>query len=133
MPEEQARFRRAIFLAVPFGANIGGVGAPIGTPPNVIAYATGEIPSKSMAKVGFLIGLFAVVVLMALYQIYNTLYPAGDGDLSRFREFTALGINAEIHAVRANTRPQRITLARLDIFVHDTVPAAQPRYAAKTR
>ena len=48
---------------------------PVSTPPNVIAYATGEITSKSMAKVGVLIGLFAVIVLMALYQIYNSLYP----------------------------------------------------------
>ena len=38
LPEEQAPFRRAVYLAVPFGANIGGVGTPIGTPPNAIAF-----------------------------------------------------------------------------------------------
>jgi sodium-dependent dicarboxylate transporter 2/3/5 len=32
------RFRRALVLAVAFGANIGGIGTPIGTPPNAIAY-----------------------------------------------------------------------------------------------
>ncbi len=31
------RFHRALVLAVPFGANIGGIGTPIGTPPNAIA------------------------------------------------------------------------------------------------
>jgi len=31
------RFHRAVILAVPFGANIGGIGTPIGTPPNAIA------------------------------------------------------------------------------------------------
>ena len=31
------RFRRGLILAVPFAANIGGVGTPIGTPPNAIA------------------------------------------------------------------------------------------------
>ncbi len=33
------RFRKAIVLAVPFAANIGGIGTPIGTPPNAIAMA----------------------------------------------------------------------------------------------
>jgi sodium-dependent dicarboxylate transporter 2/3/5 len=37
LPEEE-RFRYALILAVPFGANIGGIGTPIGTPPNAIAY-----------------------------------------------------------------------------------------------
>jgi solute carrier family 13 (sodium-dependent dicarboxylate transporter), member 2/3/5 len=32
------RFRLALLLAVPFGANVGGIGTPIGTPPNAIAY-----------------------------------------------------------------------------------------------
>jgi len=35
---QDARFRRALVLAVAFGANIGGIGTPIGTPPNAIAY-----------------------------------------------------------------------------------------------
>lgn len=35
---EGDRFHKAIVLAVPFGANIGGIGTPIGTPPNAIAY-----------------------------------------------------------------------------------------------
>lgn len=34
----QNRFRRAILLAVAFGANLGGLGTPIGTPPNAIAF-----------------------------------------------------------------------------------------------
>lgn len=37
LPAEE-RFRYALILAVPFGANIGGIGTPIGTPPNAIAY-----------------------------------------------------------------------------------------------
>jgi sodium-dependent dicarboxylate transporter 2/3/5 len=32
------RFRVAVVLAVAFGANIGGIGTPIGTPPNAIAF-----------------------------------------------------------------------------------------------
>ena len=48
---------------------------PVSTPPNAIAYATGEIPSRSMAKVGVLIGLFAVACLTVMYQLYNALHP----------------------------------------------------------
>jgi sodium-dependent dicarboxylate transporter 2/3/5 len=32
------RFRSAVLLAIAFGANIGGIGTPIGTPPNAIAF-----------------------------------------------------------------------------------------------
>lgn len=35
-----SRFQRALVLAVPFGANIGGIGTPIGTPPNAVALAS---------------------------------------------------------------------------------------------
>lgn len=38
MPEDD-NFHRAVILAVPFGANIGGIGTPIGTPPNAVAMA----------------------------------------------------------------------------------------------
>jgi sodium-dependent dicarboxylate transporter 2/3/5 len=38
IPPEQ-RFSRGVVLAVPFGANIGGLGTPIGTPPNAVAFA----------------------------------------------------------------------------------------------
>lgn len=33
------KYHRGLILAVPFGANIGGIGTPIGTPPNAVAYA----------------------------------------------------------------------------------------------
>ncbi len=36
LPPED-KFHRAVILAVPFGANIGGIGTPIGTPPNAVA------------------------------------------------------------------------------------------------
>lgn len=38
MPQDE-RFHKAVILAVPFGANIGGIGTPIGTPPNAVAMA----------------------------------------------------------------------------------------------
>lgn len=36
LPSED-QYHRAVILAVPFGANIGGIGTPIGTPPNAVA------------------------------------------------------------------------------------------------
>ncbi len=36
LPSED-KYHRAVILAVPFGANIGGIGTPIGTPPNAVA------------------------------------------------------------------------------------------------
>ncbi|MHC4948472.1 MAG: SLC13 family permease [Planctomycetota bacterium] len=36
LPPED-RFRKALVLAIPFSANVGGIGTPIGTPPNAIA------------------------------------------------------------------------------------------------
>ncbi len=38
LPEDD-QFHKAVILAVPFGANIGGIGTPIGTPPNAVAMA----------------------------------------------------------------------------------------------
>ncbi|MEO0515400.1 MAG: DASS family sodium-coupled anion symporter [Planctomycetota bacterium] len=38
LPEDD-KFHKAVILAVPFGANIGGIGTPIGTPPNAVAMA----------------------------------------------------------------------------------------------
>jgi len=37
--DHRDQFRKALVLAVPFAANIGGIGTPIGTPPNAIALA----------------------------------------------------------------------------------------------
>lgn len=36
LPEKEP-FRKALILGIPFAANIGGVGTPIGSPPNIIA------------------------------------------------------------------------------------------------
>lgn len=40
-----------------------GMALPISTPPNAIAYATGEVPVKYMAQVGVLVGLFGTLLL----------------------------------------------------------------------
>lgn len=57
---ERATFRMAILLAVPFGANIGGIGTPIGTPPNAIAYG---VLNQAGYEVTFLTWMLVAVPL----------------------------------------------------------------------
>ncbi|TGL61653.1 SLC13 family permease [Leptospira sarikeiensis] len=37
--DTKEKFRKAILIGIPFAANLGGIGTPIGSPPNVIAFA----------------------------------------------------------------------------------------------
>ncbi|TGK17299.1 DASS family sodium-coupled anion symporter [Leptospira fluminis] len=39
LPKEE-NFRKAILIGIPFAANLGGIGTPIGSPPNIIAFAS---------------------------------------------------------------------------------------------
>jgi sodium-dependent dicarboxylate transporter 2/3/5 len=55
------RFHRGVILAVPFGANIGGIGTPIGTPPNAVAL--GRLRDAGMS-IGFIEWMMAVMPLM---------------------------------------------------------------------
>ena len=63
------KFHRAVILAVPFGANIGGVGTPIGTPPNAVALA-------ALRQAGYDIG-FVDWMLMAVPLAVLLLIVAG--------------------------------------------------------
>lgn len=37
--DKSEKFRKAVLIGIPFAANLGGIGTPIGSPPNVIAFA----------------------------------------------------------------------------------------------
>ncbi|MGI5835007.1 MAG: SLC13 family permease [Chloroflexota bacterium] len=56
MMPAHAPFRKALVLGIPFAANIGGIGTPIGTPPNAIAIA-------NLARAGFRISFLEWMVL----------------------------------------------------------------------
>jgi len=60
------KFHRAVILAVPFGANIGGVGTPIGTPPNAVALAALR---QSGYDIGFVDWMLMAVPLATLLLI----------------------------------------------------------------
>lgn len=65
-PED--RFRVAMVLAIPFSANIGGIGTPVGTPPNAIAIG-------QLAQSGITIS-FGKWMLMALPGVIVLLFIA---------------------------------------------------------
>lgn len=70
---EGARFRTALLLAIPFAANIGGIGTPIGTPPNAVAI--GQLEQMRGIHIGFADWmLFAIPLLLgALGALWITL------------------------------------------------------------
>ncbi|MBQ8656122.1 MAG: SLC13/DASS family transporter [Prevotella sp.] len=47
---------------------------PISTPPNALAYATGYVEQKQMAKMGFIIGLISMVLGFGLVYLMGTLH-----------------------------------------------------------
>lgn len=73
-------FRLAILLAVPFGANIGGIGTPIGTPPNAIAYS---VLNEAGYRVTFVTWMLvavplAVVLLVAAGLLLHLMFRPSD-------------------------------------------------------
>ncbi|MEM6506355.1 MAG: DASS family sodium-coupled anion symporter [Planctomycetota bacterium] len=77
------KYHRGLVLAVPFGANIGGVGTPIGTPPNAVAYAAinaaggpGTITFLQWMMMGVPLALMLLVLVGQL--LYRTHRPASD-------------------------------------------------------
>ena len=67
----------ALSLSIPLAANIGGIGTPIGTPPNAIAlkYLTGENTIGFGEWMSFAVP-FVVVLLLFSWVMLNVFYPS---------------------------------------------------------
>ncbi|MEX0742320.1 MAG: DASS family sodium-coupled anion symporter, partial [Phycisphaeraceae bacterium] len=66
LPEGE-RFGHALILAVPFGANIGGIGTPIGSPPNAIALGSLQSAGINITFVDWMIvGVPLALILLAV-------------------------------------------------------------------
>jgi solute carrier family 13 (sodium-dependent dicarboxylate transporter), member 2/3/5 len=102
------RYRMALLLAVPFGANIGGIGTPIGTPPNAIAYGVLNQAGYAVSFLGWmLVAVPLAVMLLALTGLI--LYAA-------FRPTATLDL--EVHAgAEAMSTAGRRTLAILAVAI----------------
>jgi sodium-dependent dicarboxylate transporter 2/3/5 len=59
-----------LILAVTFAASLG-MALPISTPPNALAYASGHIETKQMAKVGVVLGVVGLLVTFAMLYILH--------------------------------------------------------------
>ncbi|MBO4398339.1 MAG: SLC13/DASS family transporter [Bacteroidaceae bacterium] len=70
----------ALALAIPIGANIGGIGTPIGTPPNSIALSYLSDPNGLNMQIGFgqwmaVMCPFVIVLLLIAWFILKTMFP----------------------------------------------------------
>lgn len=78
LPQED-KYHRAVILAVPFGANIGGVGTPIGTPPNAVALAAIRQAGYEVGFVDWMLMAVPLATLLLLVSgllLYYFFHPA---------------------------------------------------------
>jgi sodium-dependent dicarboxylate transporter 2/3/5 len=81
-------FRKSLVLGIPFASNIGGIGTPIGSPPNAIAIGFLEQAGREMSFLGWMVvGVPIVVVLifvcwMILRLIFRPKIESVDLDVS---------------------------------------------------
>jgi len=61
-----------LILAVTFAASLG-MSLPISTPPNALAYASGHIESKQMAKIGIILGIIGILLTYAMLYLLKQL------------------------------------------------------------
>lgn len=75
--DEDDPFRKALVLAVPFAANLGGLGTPIGTPPNAIAmgYMSQLGLAPSFGRWMLLAAPILVLALASLWVLLLRLFP----------------------------------------------------------
>jgi len=61
---EGDRARKALFLAVPIAANVGGIGTPVGTPPNAIAKQYLAAQGMDVSFLGWMLAALPLLVLL---------------------------------------------------------------------
>lgn len=77
---DSSQFPKAIALSIPFACNLGGIGTPIGTPPNAIAmeYLIRANINVTFASWMFMAVPLMLILLILLWKILLKRYPAGD-------------------------------------------------------
>jgi solute carrier family 13 (sodium-dependent dicarboxylate transporter), member 2/3/5 len=70
--------RIALVLCIPFAANIGGMGTPVGTPPNAIALGALSRAGFQISFLHWMIMLvpFMLIVLLATWQLLVRIFPS---------------------------------------------------------
>ncbi len=74
--------RKAFVLAIPFAANVGGLGTPIGTPPNAVAlkYLTGDIAVSFGGWMLFGVP-YMIIMLIFVWFLLLKIYPVASKQL----------------------------------------------------
>lgn len=91
---ETSNFTKALALSIPFACNLGGIGTPIGTPPNAIAM---EYLMQSGINISFAMWMVFTVPLMLillflLWKLLLKLYPPEKVEISfEIEKFHSLG------------------------------------------
>lgn len=81
--DKDEKFRKAVLIGIPFAANLGGIGTPIGSPPNVIAFANlknqgyGEYISFGTWML-VAVPLLIILLFAAWFWLLRT-FPASEG------------------------------------------------------
>ena len=96
---KDSRLAEGLVLAVPFGANIGGLGTPIGTPPNAIAFGTINAAhlGHTLTFIDWVILalplelLLILIIGLALYLIYRPRGPVAMAPIERPQKTTGWG------------------------------------------
>ena len=88
--------RISLALAIPIAANLGGMGTPIGTPPNAIALGALQDAGYNITFVGWMIRMVPYVIVMLLFAwfLLMKLYP-----------FKAKSIELKIEGAPVKTTP----------------------------
>jgi solute carrier family 13 (sodium-dependent dicarboxylate transporter), member 2/3/5 len=76
MPDEE-KFHKGLLLAVPFAANIGGVGTPISSPPNAVAIGFLNSININILFIEWMLFAvpFAIIMLYVAYKLIAKYYP----------------------------------------------------------
>lgn len=98
---ETDRFRKGLLLGIPFAANIGGLGTPIGSPPNAIAmqYMASEGIGPNFGT-WMLIGIPGTLSMLLLaWGLLRVLFPAQLKELPSQTEQIELRVNWQLQLV----------------------------------
>lgn len=101
--------RIALTMAIPIGANLGGMGTPIGTPPNAFAYKVLNDPTGLNMDIGFgqwmmVMAPLVIVLLIIAWLLLRKFFPFSqktielkiDGDMQRNWRTVVVGVTFAI-------------------------------------
>ncbi len=77
LPADAGHFRKALFLGVPFSCNLGGLGTPIGTPPNAIAVTLLEARGETIGFLAWMASSLPLLVILiwVLWRLLLRAFP----------------------------------------------------------